>query len=76
MAENFYAIGEHAAITGTNATTIARSDIVVPQNDVKDDDVQTDVADDVVASIDPPYAASSNFFGHLPQLELTSCTGE
>ena len=61
LVENSYAIGEDAATTRTDAATIARSDIVAPQTDVEDVDFRADVVDDVVASINPPSTASSDF---------------
>ena len=76
LAKNSCAVGEDVAGTRIDAATKARSDIANSQIDVEDDDVWADVADDVVASIDPPFVVSSDFFSHLPQPELTSCTSE
>ena len=76
LAENSYDVGEDTATTRTNAATIARTDIVVPQTNVEEGDFLTDVANNVVAFIDPPFIASFDFFGHFPQPELTSCTSE
>ena len=60
----------------TDTIIVARSDIVAPQIDIEDDEVRADVADDVVTSIDPPSAVSSDFFNYLPQPEITSCIGK
>ena len=76
LAENSCVVGEDAAITRTDVITIARSNIATRQTDFEDSDVRANIVDDVVASIYPPFATSSNFFGHLPQPELTSCIGE
>ena len=75
LAKNFCIVGEDAVATQTEATIVARSDIVVHQIDVKDDvvsadvadSIRFDVADNVVASIDPFSASSFDFFSHLPQ---------
>ena len=72
----FCATGEDASATRTEVATIVRSDIAAPQTNVKEGDVRADVTDDVMASINPPFVASSDFFGHLPEPKLTSCTGE
>ena len=76
LAKNSYVVGEDATATRIDAAIVAQSDITAPQSDVEDDNVHSNVADNVVASIDPPYVVSSYFFGHLPQPKLTSCTGE
>ena len=75
LAENSYVVGEDVTTTQINAATVARSDIAAPQTKVKDGDVQANVVDDVMASINPSFAVSSYFFGHLPQPKLTSRTG-
>ena len=76
LAENSCVVGEGVAATQTNVATIVRNDIATSQTDIEDDDVWVDITNDIVASIDPPSAISSDFFGHLPQPELTSCTGD
>ena len=76
LVENSYAVGEDVVATRTDVATIAQSDIVIPQTNIKDDNVRTDVVDNVMASINPPSASSSGFFSHHPQPELTSCIGE
>ena len=77
LAKNSYVVGEDVAATRTYDAIIAQSGIITPQTDVEDDDIWVDVIDDVVASIDPPSAASSDFFRpSSTALKLTSCTGK
>ena len=64
--KNSYVVGQDSAVSRTDVAIVARRDIASPQIDVEDGDVQADITIDIVASIDPTSAASSDFFGHLP----------
>ena len=76
LVENPYVVDDDVAATRTDAATATQTDVAAPQTDVKDDNVLADVTTNVVASIDPPSTASSDFFDHLPQPKLSSCIGE